>query len=109
MNGKPIITGDASHPEVSPLSAVPQAKERRSDLDLYRSYASIPIGPLLEGETTPYGVLVATSDRVGRFDKENTLALVHMADLIASNIALLDLRIDRLQQTSDEAPTVPGR
>jgi hypothetical protein len=108
VNGKAIITGDASHPEVAPLSAAPHEKERDYDVGLYRSYASIPIGPLLEDEGFPYGVLVATSDRIGRFDKENTAILVHIADSIASLLSLSGANLDTLVSLTTAPPGVPN-
>jgi len=106
VNAKAIITGDATHPEVAPLSAAPNSKVKDYDESLYLSYASIPIGPLLDDKGLPYGVLVATSDRTGRFDKENTAILVHIADIIASLVSLCEIDIDTLEVCADEVGAI---
>ena len=91
-----IITGDAQHPDAEPFSAVPLVKERPYDRATYRSFASVPIGPLLTGDGRPYGVLVATSDRVGRFSRENAGILIQIAGAIASFLITGGLDIDEL-------------
>ncbi len=89
-----IITGDAQHPDAEPFSAVPTSKERPYDRAVYRSFASVPIGPLLTSDGRPYGVLVATSDRVGRFSRENAGILIQIAGAVASFLITGGLDID---------------
>lgn len=91
-----IITGDALSRDAEPFSTVPPSKERDYDKALYRSFASVPIGPLLEGDGRPYGVLVATSDRVGRFDRGNAGILEQIAGAIASLLIAGELDIDKV-------------
>lgn len=91
-----IITGDSQHPDAEPFSAVPPAKERSYDKSSYRSFASLPIGPLLTEDGRPYGVLVATSDRVGRFGRDNVGILVQIAGAVASLLITGGLDIDDL-------------
>src|SRR5690606_30597181 len=86
---KPIITGDASHPDVIQLCGAPVDKERSNDFDVYRSFASIPIG--LNGDDLPYGVLVATSNVKDRFDQDSAVLLLHYASAIAALIAISGL------------------
>lgn len=95
-----IITGDAQHPDAEPFSAVPAVKERDYDKALYRSFASVPIGPLLADDGRPYGVLVGTSDRVGRFGRDNAGVLVQIAGAVASLLITGELDIDKLTPSS---------
>jgi nitrate reductase NapE component len=98
-----IITGDSQLEEVAQLSAAPTRLQRGYDGSTYRSFAAIPIGPMLpDKEPLPYGVLVATSDRVGRFDRENTAVLSQAAGIIGSLIALGSLEIDRLRDSTND-------
>ena len=53
------------------------------DQTVYRSFASIPI-KLVNTEKQPFGVLVATSDRVDRFNKANCLILNYLASAVKS-------------------------
>lgn len=96
VDGQPIITPDALHPDVERLSAAPKGMETPIDREVYRSFAALPIGPTAEQEAEPYGVLVGTSNRVGRFDKENTAMLVHLADVLASLMVVANVEIDEL-------------
>ncbi len=95
-----IITGDAQHPDAEPFSAVPPTKEKGYDRALYRSFASVPIGPLLAEDDRPYGVLVATSDRVGRFGRDNSGMLIQISGAVASLLITGGLDIDDLIQSS---------
>jgi hypothetical protein len=104
VNGSAIITLDASHPDVAALSATPPGKTKSYD-DVYRSFAAVPIGPLV-GEGLPLGVLVATSDRSGRYDQENTNVLRHLADVIAGLVTLAHIDVDVLQE--HESPNSQG-
>ncbi|MDP9837627.1 hypothetical protein J2T09_002379 [Neorhizobium huautlense] len=88
VDGKPIITGDAAHPDVIQLCGAPAMLHQNYDVEIYRSFASIPIGPFDEEGALPYGVLVATSDRQDRFDADSGLLLMHFADSIGVVIAL---------------------
>jgi hypothetical protein len=59
-----LVASDTTDPQIERLFRAPGAKYRADDTTRYRSIASIPIR--LRGER-PWGVLVATSDRAGRF------------------------------------------
>jgi GAF domain-containing protein len=86
-DGTAKITGDALDPNVASLMSPPSTLARGYDRQAYRSFASIPI--VLENDLeTVYGVLVATSDEVNRFNKFNCLILQHLADTLASVIVL---------------------
>ena len=106
VDGQPIITGDATHPDVAQFCSVNGASLRDYDDEVYRSFASFPIGPVTNGNE-PLGVLVATSDRVGRFNKENTAVLLHLADTLAAILQLADVNVvailDREQGDKDVA------
>jgi GAF domain-containing protein len=71
----------------------PNAKRYDYDKETYRSFASIPIGPIDEN-SQPFGVLVATSDQINRFYKGNCLILTHVADTLANVIHLIELSTD---------------
>ncbi len=77
-----IITEDAQLPAVVGLVA-PNDKLEVYDADTYVSYVSQPI--LRSDETArPFGVLVATSNEVGRFDEANCRVFAHAAIALAS-------------------------
>lgn len=64
----PIVTRDATLPEISQYTQLGPDKQQPYDMQVYRSFAAIPLGSAsAPGGLT--GVLVATSDRVGRFDE----------------------------------------
>ena len=87
-DGTAKITGDALDPNVSSLMSPPSTLVRNYDRQAYRSFASIPI--VLENDLEiVYGVLVATSDEVNRFNKFNCLILQHLADTLANVIVLM--------------------
>lgn len=99
VDQRTIVTGDAQHPDAEPFSSVPTGKERTYDATAYRSFASVPIGPLLAEDLRPYGVLVATSDRVGRFGRENSGILEQIAGAVASFLITGGLDIDRVRSS----------
>lgn len=86
-DGTAKITGDALDPNVANLMSPPNSLMRNYDSKAYRSFASIPI-VLENDQELVYGVLVATSDEVNRFNKFNCLILQHLADTLASVIVL---------------------
>jgi hypothetical protein len=100
VDAQTIITGDALHPDVAQLCSAPKELEASYDSTIYRSFASVPIGPLLAAENRPYGVLVGTSDRESRFDKENAAMLEQTAGVIGSLIILAKANFDRLATES---------
>ena len=80
-NRQAIITGDAQHEDVAPLINSTSNLAHSNDGETYRSFASIPLGPITKGGS-PLGVLVATSNKMGRFDGNNALILKHAAGTI---------------------------
>lgn len=96
VDGKPIITADASHPDVEQLCVAPAGHERNYDQKAYRSFASIPIS-VSEAEHQPYGVLVGTSDKPGRFDQDSALLLKHFADSIGMLMAIARIDFDGIR------------
>lgn len=59
-----LVASDANDPQVEPLFRAKGEKFREEDPIRYRSLASIPIAV---ADANPLGVLVATSDKIGRF------------------------------------------
>jgi len=96
VDRKAIITGNSRNPAAAELSALPPGRENAYDKDVYISFAAVPVGPLLKDENRPYGVLVGTSDRVDRFDREKAGLLIQIADGIAGLIATSRLDFDLL-------------
>lgn len=83
---KALITADATLQEVAQFLAAPMEKARPHDDTAYKALASFPIEGVAEsGEAA--GVIVATSDRIGRFDRVNSLVLNHAAAVLANVIA----------------------
>ena len=95
VDRKPIVTGDGTHPDVIQLCGAPAGRERPYDLDVYRSFASIPVGPS-SADGMPYGVLVGTSDKKDRFDQDSAILLMHYADSLGVLLSLAKLDCDRL-------------
>lgn len=110
LNQRSIITVDATADDVRSLVATPPERHRSWDEDVYRSFASFPIGPALTTTDRAYGVLVATSDEAGRFFSGNAWILEEMAGaialvLLAANVdfdRLPDVESDNVQQTNTE-------
>lgn len=90
---KPIITGNAFDPEAAQFSTLPQGRELPHDR-VYVSFASVPIGPILAEDGRPYGVLVGTSDRPGRFNRDNAGIMIQIASATASLLIAGGLDID---------------
>lgn len=95
VDRKPIVTGDAGHPDVKQLCGAPASLEAEYDQLAYRSFASVPI--LAATQESPYGVLVATSDVVDRFDDVSSQLLLIHADAIGALFALNNVDIDCLR------------
>ena len=55
VDKRSIITGNAQHPDAA-LFRCTLEKTRDYDKGSYRSFASVPIGPLLAEDSRPYGV-----------------------------------------------------
>ena len=91
----PKITSDATIAAINDLLGPPQNKKRHYDSQAYQSFASIPIGPINEDEE-PIGVLVATSNQKGRFNKPNSQILRHTAGVLANFIYLNHIERNKL-------------
>lgn len=87
------ITKDATDPDVADIMRAPESKFRNYDERVYCSFASIPIGPV-EDNSQPFGVLVATSNKVNRFNKANCLILKHVANTLANVIYLNNTKLN---------------
>jgi hypothetical protein len=96
VDQKSIITGDVRSPEAAEFSSIPPHRRKDYDDDLYVSFASIPIGPILEEDRRPYGVIVGTSNQPGRFDREKAGILFQVAGAIASLLITSESDIDNL-------------
>lgn len=80
------ITSDAAAPEIREL-VTPVKETQPYDATTYRSFVSEPIGPVENGRP-PIGVLVATSNVVGRFHLGNALVFRHAASAIATLLCM---------------------
>ncbi len=90
IDGNAKITGNALEPNTASLMSPPQNLKRSYDETTYCSFASIPI--MLENETEKVlGVVVATSNKVNRFNKFNCLILKHLADTLANVLILKNI------------------
>lgn len=98
------ITNDATDPDVAGLLEPPEPMRQAYDDKAYRSFASIPVG-LMVDDADPFGVLVATSDRVGRFNKGNCLILRHAA-LVLTHLAYY-CKLDPEKLLLDDAAESP--
>lgn len=91
LDRRPILTGNANDEAVAQLCRARTSKMADYDQSTYISFASVPIGAPQDDDDTPYGVLVVTSDREGRFVEEATTELLmHAAQTIAVIFELSD-------------------
>ena len=97
IDKQPIITRDTQNPDAQIFTGVSEPLRRDYDSQVYRSFASVPIMSPAGDAQEPLGILAATSDRVGRFDRENTVILAHMADVMGAMFVLGQIRVDDLQ------------
>lgn len=84
-----VILDNAQEPGVLAMIHIPQEKYQASDTVRYRSVAAIPVR--VDGDSSPWGVVVATSDIVGRFERTpGTAGSAHAegARLVAGMVAL---------------------
>ena len=79
------ITADTRNPEVARLMRAPGDTYRKYDDEAYRALQTEPI---TTSDERVIGVVVATSDRPGRFDEANSLTLVHLAGELASLLSV---------------------
>jgi hypothetical protein len=87
-NARAVITEDGRDQDVRNLVTAPEGHRRDYDEDVYVSFASIPIGPV-GAQLEPLGVLVATSDRAGRFSSENSRIFAQAALALANCISMM--------------------
>lgn len=87
-NSRPIITEDSSNPDVRNLVTATGGHARDYDESVYVSFASIPIGPVGD-QDEPLGVVVATSDRPGRFSSENSRIIEHASLALANALTFV--------------------
>jgi hypothetical protein len=87
-NSRAVITEDSRNPDVKNLVSATEGHKRDYDEGVYVSFASIPIGPVGD-QQEPLGVLVATSDRSGRFSSENSRIFAHAALALANALTVL--------------------
>jgi hypothetical protein len=81
------ITEDATQHGIAELMKPPPALSRPYDEATYRSYVCIPFGNDSD-QADPCGVLVATSDRPGRFTNANHEILRQAAVVIGGIVSL---------------------
>lgn len=93
--GNVLVCPDATDPAESQYFLAPEGLRRASDAELYRSFASVPI---LRGSGDALGVVVATSDRIGRFRRvepeSGELDRIAPLRLLAGLVALLYAYVD---------------
>ena len=79
-----VIEGDTRDPLVATSYSVPESKFQPADVDLYVSVAAVPIKmPGAKPDRAQIcGVVIATSDRVGRFLRNPSLPLAQNADFV---------------------------
>jgi hypothetical protein len=82
QNRKELITSNAQAAEVAALMGAGN-NSLPYDAEVYRSYVSEPI-LATDPTAIPYGVLVATSNQVGRYDPANARVLKHAAVALAT-------------------------
>jgi hypothetical protein len=82
QNRKELITPNAQVAEVAALMDAGN-NSRPYDAQAYCSYVSEPI-LTTDPAALPYGVLVATSNKVGRYDPANARVLKHAAVALAT-------------------------
>jgi GAF domain-containing protein len=87
-NSRPIITEDSRNPDVRNLVTATEGQARDYDESVYISFASMPIGPVAD-QVEPLGVVVATSDRPGRFSSENSRIMAHVALALANALSVV--------------------
>ena len=95
-SARDLIIEDSSDPQVSLDYPVPQGKKRDYDTERYRSMAAIPVrlGP----EPRIWGVVAASSNRVGRFRRDPNNRQVQTVDTVramARMIALMAAAFER--------------
>jgi hypothetical protein len=86
-NARAIITEDARTADVKNLVSASEGLARSYDDEVYVSFASVPVGPVAN-QAEPLGVLVATSDRSGRFSPINSRIIAHAALALANAITI---------------------
>ncbi|MCM0019606.1 MAG: GAF domain-containing protein [Tagaea sp.] len=80
---EPLLSSDATHPDVRDAYKAPHGMTKPDDETLYRSYLSAPIGGA-NGGPEPFGVLVATSDKAGRFSNPAIRPIEFAANTLAA-------------------------
>ncbi|MWV26436.1 hypothetical protein [Aurantiacibacter rhizosphaerae] len=96
MQNRVLYTIDMADAEASMLLKPSAENGREYDDNVYRSFVSAPITLDLKSGPTQFGVLVITSNEIGRFDNENRAIVGHAAQVLAH---LFDWR-SRLQSDS---------
>jgi hypothetical protein len=83
MQDRILFTTDMTSDDAAMLLKPSVSNERSYDADVYRSFVSAPI--LLDAKPDPFrfGVLVITSNEVGRFDEDNKTIVAHAAQVLA--------------------------
>lgn len=87
-----LVCSDSTDPNVRGFFDAPDGKATSYDADRYRSIAAIPI---LDNNGPPYGVLVATSEKAGRFrpDEEETFKPLQSAsNTLATLVSVYNLK-----------------
>jgi hypothetical protein len=100
-NQRAIITEDCRRDDVRNLVNAQGNLAQEYDVNTYVSFASVPFGSREPGRD-PIGVLVATSDRPGRFTRDNSRLIVHAAVALANVLGVTDCDIRAVIRSSGE-------
>lgn len=83
MQDRILFTTDMASDDAAMLLKPSVSNERPYDADVYRSFVSAPILLDVKPEPIRFGVLVLTSNEIGRFDDDNKTIVAHAAQVLA--------------------------
>ncbi|WP_026481063.1 GAF domain-containing protein [Ahrensia sp. 13_GOM-1096m] len=110
IDRRPILTGNANDEGVAQLCRARGSKLAPYDVNAYVSFASIPLTLTSDDKLNPLGILVASSDKLGRFSEEDTAEiLMHYSETIAAILELSAIDIDCfIEQIVDKYEEIEG-
>ena len=100
VRAQEVVLADAQAPNVRALLNVPSDRSKPGDDAKYRSVAAVPVR--VANQSKPWGVVIATSDQVGRFDASDNGEAAMSAQairILAGMVALIvaaEIRAPRL-------------
>jgi hypothetical protein len=75
-----LVLSNAQAPDALAVLNIPDSKKQPEDSIRYRSVAAIPVG--IANMPRPWGVVVGTSDQLGRFDSDDTAPGARSAEAV---------------------------